>query len=584
MNAKGRDLQGPIDLESTAELPVLDEFSSYDGGVYGEPALAAYADTIASTDSTDRWELPPATAPAPVPKRPSGPQLEDELRTLGASLLELQKRLADRGERLGVLEAELASAQAARKVTAEHAGALQVELTGARTAVSLYEARIKELEEIIRGRDGQLRAAAEREVVLQAGLTHKDQEIQTALALRDVQAQAEVSRQQSAAVRLRQDLEETRSHSAATLEALQSLEGRRGIFDAQLRELDERLQAREQTMGQLAAKADHGATQAGTLQLELESRMLRIRSLEAELTRLSASLGASTDEAGMAARENIQLRETIRNLTEQGAGQAAQVARLEAEAAVRTQEHAAQLRRHEEDAAARLQAQHAGTQAELEQLRARSLEQVAAVEQVTAQHAQRLAQISAFEARERELAAQIQSRDQAIEELSHAKADLTARLQDAGKWLEERDSLMQRLETEAVHSRVLVDNIQRSIRQLAPGPGATGPHEVVKDVGARMLVRVENGQEVVQVLGRRTTIGRTSDNDMQIDASYISRHHATIMTSATQTLIEDLGSTNGVHVNGRRVTRQLLKDGDTVIVGKLPFRFVVKPADAAGRP
>ncbi len=50
------------------------------------------------------------------------------------------------------------------------------------------------------------------------------------------------------------------------------------------------------------------------------------------------------------------------------------------------------------------------------------------------------------------------------------------------------------------------------------------------------------------MLGRKTTIGRTPDNDLMIDAKFISRHHAVILAGPTHTIIEDLNSTNGVLV------------------------------------
>jgi pSer/pThr/pTyr-binding forkhead associated (FHA) protein len=80
----------------------------------------------------------------------------------------------------------------------------------------------------------------------------------------------------------------------------------------------------------------------------------------------------------------------------------------------------------------------------------------------------------------------------------------------------------------------------------------------------------------VHVLGRKTSVGRTPDNDLQIDAKFISRHHAVILAGPTQTIIEDLNSTNGVQVNGRRVTRQSLQDGDTVFIGRQQYRFAVR--------
>ncbi|MGH8131818.1 MAG: FHA domain-containing protein, partial [Steroidobacteraceae bacterium] len=83
-------------------------------------------------------------------------------------------------------------------------------------------------------------------------------------------------------------------------------------------------------------------------------------------------------------------------------------------------------------------------------------------------------------------------------------------------------------------------------------------------------------REVVHVLGRKTSIGRTPENDVQIDAKYISRRHAVILAGPAHTIIEDLNSTNGVLVNGRRVTRQTLKDGDAVVIGRTQYRFAVR--------
>ncbi len=84
----------------------------------------------------------------------------------------------------------------------------------------------------------------------------------------------------------------------------------------------------------------------------------------------------------------------------------------------------------------------------------------------------------------------------------------------------------------------------------------------------------------MHVLGRKTSVGRTPDNDLQIDAKFISRHHAVILAGPTQAIIEDLNSTNGVLVNNRRISRQPLKDGDNVMIGKTQFRYVVRAAKA----
>ena len=93
---------------------------------------------------------------------------------------------------------------------------------------------------------------------------------------------------------------------------------------------------------------------------------------------------------------------------------------------------------------------------------------------------------------------------------------------------------------------------------------------------SRLLIHSEDGREIVHVLGRKTSIGRTPDNDLQLDAKYISRHHAVILVGPVNAVIEDLNSTNGVQVNGRRVTRQTLRDGDQIAIGRVHYRFVVR--------
>jgi FHA domain len=113
-------------------------------------------------------------------------------------------------------------------------------------------------------------------------------------------------------------------------------------------------------------------------------------------------------------------------------------------------------------------------------------------------------------------------------------------------------------------------------RPVPESEESAAAHQPVADGVARLLTRSEGGREIAHLLGRRTSIGRTPDNDLQIDAKYISRHHAVILVGSVHTIIEDLNSTNGVQVNGRRVTRQILKDGDVVQIAKVAYRFVVR--------
>jgi hypothetical protein len=103
-------------------------------------------------------------------------------------------------------------------------------------------------------------------------------------------------------------------------------------------------------------------------------------------------------------------------------------------------------------------------------------------------------------------------------------------------------------------------------------------HAPLPEGATRLLICKEHGREIVHVLGRKTSIGRTPENDLQIDAKFISRHHAVILAGPVHTVIEDLNSTNGVLVNGQRVTRQMLQDGDEVVFGRAQYRFAVRRA------
>ena len=67
-----------------------------------------------------------------------------------------------------------------------------------------------------------------------------------------------------------------------------------------------------------------------------------------------------------------------------------------------------------------------------------------------------------------------------------------------------------------------------------------------------------------------------------IAESYISGRHAVLRLGPDVTLVEDSGSTNGVFVNGRRVQRDVLRDGDVVSFGRARFRFHSRGLITAG--
>ena len=62
--------------------------------------------------------------------------------------------------------------------------------------------------------------------------------------------------------------------------------------------------------------------------------------------------------------------------------------------------------------------------------------------------------------------------------------------------------------------------------------------------------------------------GRNTDAFIFLDDVTVSRHHARFVASAGRIEVQDLGSTNGIYVNGERVEYSMLQSGDEVIIGR----------------
>jgi pSer/pThr/pTyr-binding forkhead associated (FHA) protein len=76
--------------------------------------------------------------------------------------------------------------------------------------------------------------------------------------------------------------------------------------------------------------------------------------------------------------------------------------------------------------------------------------------------------------------------------------------------------------------------------------------------------------------GAIKTVGRAPRADFVVDAPLVSRLHCRLTLQDAGVLVEDLESTNGTFVNGRRIKKGLLASGDTLRVGRVEFS--VRPA------
>lgn len=103
-------------------------------------------------------------------------------------------------------------------------------------------------------------------------------------------------------------------------------------------------------------------------------------------------------------------------------------------------------------------------------------------------------------------------------------------------------------------------------------PGATA----VRPVVPRYVLRGVSGEafgRTYPVLGI-TTVGRAPECDLRLDEPGLSRMHARLLPADDGMLLEDLGSTNGTFINGKRVLRGEARVGDEVGFDTLRFRLL----------
>jgi hypothetical protein len=107
------------------------------------------------------------------------------------------------------------------------------------------------------------------------------------------------------------------------------------------------------------------------------------------------------------------------------------------------------------------------------------------------------------------------------------------------------------------------------------GPAKAPVAEGAASVVTRAVVSLDDRRYVLD--GPRATIGRSKDADCVLRDPNVSRHHAELRRSAAgDWTIADLGSTNGIKINGRRVGSTRLSPGDRVTVGTTTFVFDIE--------
>ncbi len=553
-----------------------------------------------------------------------------------STLVELRAAAEQRAVQL---DAELVRLQSA---ATQHAAQFS-ELTQARTLadqrIVQLDAELATAREQLRGATAQSaqleQRLQEQAQAAQAGRARELQNEQERAAHEQAQAAHTAS--------VMADLHGERARAMSYFESLQSVESRRALFENLVTDMHEEAHGRETDLTRLAHELVTAQGRLREQDAELARRAARLEQLEQQVSALGAALAERDAQLrdgrreaqglhGNIARLQAQLEasgERIRALTavtEQHntteSQRKSELSRLLSErvslttaveaahasasaASAQAAEHEAALNQRRarmvelENALAEERKHTKELEEELTTLRREMDDWGSTLKSVHQERGTYQSTLAAAEARAREaerLAAEhggdlAQAR---TEGLAHAvrvgelEADLAA-----------AEEAVHRLESEARKHATRVEELEHANQRWRaaaadgrPGIADTSAHPLLRESddaeppgaplpegATRLLIYQQDGREIVHVLGRKTSVGRTPDNDLQIDARYISRHHAVILAGPVQTLIEDLNSTNGVQVNGRRVTRQVLKDGDTVSIGRQQYRFLVRKSN-----
>lgn len=116
---------------------------------------------------------------------------------------------------------------------------------------------------------------------------------------------------------------------------------------------------------------------------------------------------------------------------------------------------------------------------------------------------------------------------------------------------------------QAEEGRTMVYTVPKPAERPAPEPAMAPPTATIAVSGRRIVIS-----------GGRAVIGRSEEAEVVVSDPNVSRRHAELRQSGSgEWHLFDLGSTNGIEVNGRRVESTRLREGDQITVGKTILGF-----------
>jgi chromosome segregation ATPase len=458
-------------------------------------------------------------------------RFQTEARTLRDSLAARDATIVQVLHSLGERDAQLAALQG------EHARILPTLETREKTAVQL-EADLIAVRAQAQSLSAELKAHQESVATLSAQLKRSESEVKGT----------------------RTDLVLAKTHASSYLELLRTREWRRGFDHNLFRELDAKAGAADSVRDNLRSERDQLQGQVSKLEENLAAQTVMVDKLQGAAAAQTASLAQQTKEIQQAEQARaewiVKLASVDHELTQVRAELATRDQSL-AEARSSVSEHLQRV--------AQLQAEAEAHEEEMTVLMAHLKEARRPIEVI--------------EGDARRLREEVAAKSAAIAELTEEGDKLRAALERTRGQLEEREFLIRRLERSESNNANALGRIQTSMERLGSSAvavavaGAAAAPEWTPE-----LIRIDGDRSISHALGRRTRIGRASGCELHIDSSSVSRHHALILAGTREVVIEDLNSTNGVILNGRKVSRQVLSDGDIVTIGEIQFRYQAKPA------
>jgi chromosome segregation ATPase len=390
----------------------------------------------------------------------------------------------------------------------------------------------------------------------------------------------------------------------AALEATERLlTARNETVEKRGRDVDAALAEIERAHGVHAAAVESGAAalaEHARARVDAEARIVTTTQERdgafAQLQSLQTSLSTAADEARAQREAIVSAHERTRELVSQVSDHETQAAA----AAVELGQARAALSEFGMTSARQqaLLAEHGRELAEHQAAATRTIADRDAQVQVIAALREEIARLNSrlvapeterrsLEERAAALAQELATSEARALRLERVNEELRSTAQQLTRSLTEREAELHRVTRIASTSTYALGRVQSSIDGLGSPQTAADGDSGASRVG--MLTRIDGDHHQDIVLRSRQTIGRDAENDIQLQARFVSRRHAAIIPGHGSALVEDLRSTNGVIVNGRRVRCARLTPGDVITLGTARFRYTLgstadKPVPAGPSP